>query len=197
MIGPVAIAFDLDGTLVDTTEAHGYAYHLAFAKYGVAVQPSAFRAVAGMHQLEVIRILSGDSFEVISPVELHRLKTAHFHLLAPKLVRPLPAVALARLVLPLVPTALVTSASRETVVAALSSHIELEAFGVIVTGDDVIKHKPHPDPYLLAAELLGIQPGSLLVLEDSEIGLMAAQSAGCIPLRVGDWSVGKNFINPS
>jgi beta-phosphoglucomutase-like phosphatase (HAD superfamily) len=56
--------------------------------------------------------------------------------------------------------------------------IGFDAFDVIVAGDDVIHGKPHPEPYLKAAELLGVDPKDCVAFEDSISGLRSAEAAG-------------------
>jgi beta-phosphoglucomutase-like phosphatase (HAD superfamily) len=58
-------------------------------------------------------------------------------------------------------------------------------FRVIVGGEDVRAGKPDPEPYLRAAELLGIPPPRCLAVEDSGVGVRAAKAAGmfCIAVR--------------
>ena len=53
-----------------------------------------------------------------------------------------------------------------------------------VSGDDVAQTKPNPDPYLLAAELLGVDPVRCVALEDSETGATSAVAAGCLTVVV-------------
>jgi beta-phosphoglucomutase-like phosphatase (HAD superfamily) len=52
-------------------------------------------------------------------------------------------------------------------------------FPVTVTGDDVTRPKPDPEPYLLAAKLLGADPERCVALEDSPNGVASATGAGC------------------
>jgi sugar-phosphatase len=54
----------------------------------------------------------------------------------------------------------------------------------LVTADDVVHGKPHPEPFLLAAQRLGVDPRRCLVVEDAPKGLEAAQAAGCFTLAV-------------
>jgi sugar-phosphatase len=56
--------------------------------------------------------------------------------------------------------------------------------GALVTADDVEFGKPAPDPYLRAAELLGVEPSRCLVIEDAPAGIAAAKSAGATVLGV-------------
>ena len=79
--------------------------------------------------------------------------------------------------------ALVTNTQRELAERALNS-IGRHYFTVTVCGDEVPSGKPAPDPYLRAAELLGLEPGDCLAIEDSVTGSTAAERAGCAVLVV-------------
>lgn len=81
------------------------------------------------------------------------------------------------------PMALVTNTQRALTERALNS-IGRQYFSVSVCGDEVSKGKPAPDPYLRAAELLGIHPSDCLAIEDSVTGTAAAERAGCAVLVV-------------
>jgi len=67
---------------------------------------------------------------------------------------------------------------------AVTQQIDFQAFDVVVAGDDVTKGKPHPEPYLRAAELLGVAPEDCLAFEDSPTGLASAEAAGCQAIGV-------------
>ena len=81
------------------------------------------------------------------------------------------------------PMALVTNTQRALTERALNS-IGRQYFSVSVCGDEVPNGKPAPDPYLRAAELLGIEPSDCLAVEDSVTGAAAAEGAGCAVLVV-------------
>jgi len=80
-------------------------------------------------------------------------------------------------------TALVTSTERALVEQALDS-IGREFFDLTVCGDEVPATKPAPDPYLIAAEKLGVPPEHCLAIEDSPTGAASASAAGCAVLVV-------------
>jgi len=80
------------------------------------------------------------------------------------------------------PRALVTSSRRDFTAAVLE--VTGMEFGVTVCGDDVARGKPAPDPYLRAAELLGVDARECVVLEDSANGIRAAEAAGCAVIAV-------------
>jgi HAD superfamily hydrolase (TIGR01509 family) len=82
-----------------------------------------------------------------------------------------------------VPMALVTNTERALAEQALNS-IGRHYFTVTVCGDEVAQGKPAPDPYLRAADLLGVPPEDCLAIEDSATGTAAAERAGCPVLVV-------------
>jgi HAD superfamily hydrolase (TIGR01509 family) len=75
-----------------------------------------------------------------------------------------------------VKTALVTM-SMHRMAKQVADSIGFNAFDVIVAGDDVRHGKPHPEPYLKAAELLGVKPEDCVAFEDSLTGLRSAEAA--------------------
>ena len=81
------------------------------------------------------------------------------------------------------PMALVTNTQRALAERALNS-IGRHYFSVTVCGDEVPSGKPAPDPYLRAADLLGLAPADCLAVEDSVTGTAAAEDAGCAVLVV-------------
>lgn len=76
-----------------------------------------------------------------------------------------------------VKTALVTM-SMHRMAKEVVDAMGFDAFDVIVAGDDVRNGKPHPEPYLKAAELLGVRPEDCVAIEDSSSGLKSAIAAG-------------------
>lgn len=56
----------------------------------------------------------------------------------------------------------------------------------MVTRQDVVEGKPHPEPYLHASKLLGFEPSDVLALEDSYAGVSSAHAAGCMTVMVPD-----------
>lgn len=75
------------------------------------------------------------------------------------------------------PIAVASGSSRPTVESALRQIGIFERIGVIVTPESVPRGKPFPDMFLLAAELLGVEPTRCLVIEDGEMGIEAARRA--------------------
>ena len=82
-----------------------------------------------------------------------------------------------------VPCAMVTM-SYERFVAPVLAALPKGSFDVVVTGDAVSRGKPHPEPYLHAARLLGVDPAACVAIEDSNTGARSAEAAGCLVLVV-------------
>jgi len=118
--------------------------------------------------------------------------------LAPELIPPLlerrneAFVSRLRLPVPLMPKvretiealsgnvrlAIVTGSPRDKVLLMHGNNGLLDHFEVIVTEDEITKPKPHPEPYLKAMEMLGVEPAQCLAVEDSRRGLESAVAAG-------------------
>jgi len=85
-----------------------------------------------------------------------------------------------------VPMAVATSAGRSAVERELGPTGLIPRFQAIVTRDDCERGKPHPDPFLVAAERLGVAPQACLALEDSHNGVRSAAAAGMMTIMVPD-----------
>jgi beta-phosphoglucomutase-like phosphatase (HAD superfamily) len=59
-----------------------------------------------------------------------------------------------------------------------------DAFDVVVAGDDVVHGKPHAEPYLKAAALLGVEPKDCVAFEDSISGILSAEAAGTVAVGI-------------
>jgi HAD superfamily hydrolase (TIGR01509 family) len=86
-----------------------------------------------------------------------------------------------------IPTALVTM-SRRSMALKVVAALGFDGFDLVIAGDDVQNAKPHPEPYLTAAERLGVDVTASVALEDSEPGVASAVAAGAtviaLPLHI-------------
>jgi len=83
-----------------------------------------------------------------------------------------------------IPFAVVSGGRRESVKRSLAVLHLLDKFEVIVGAEDYTHSKPAPDPFLVAAERLGVAARDCLVFEDTELGIEAATAAGMASVRV-------------
>ena len=82
-----------------------------------------------------------------------------------------------------VKTALVTMSVRR-MAEHVAAQLGFDGFDTVVSGDDVTHAKPHPEPYLIAAERLGVDPAACVAIEDSAPGTASAVAAGAVVIAV-------------
>ena len=180
-----AVIFDLDGTLVDTETLIFHAGEAAFAKHGAVFTRAHFARVVGSDGPTCDRLMA----EMFPALDLPRINvdwdagvraayadqiaTTHG---APDVLRQLRAMR--------VPCAVATSSGRKGAARKLSATGLAPFFEVVITAEDVTRRKPAPDPYLLAAERLGVAPGRCLAFEDSAPGATSALAAGMTTVLV-------------
>jgi beta-phosphoglucomutase-like phosphatase (HAD superfamily) len=84
------------------------------------------------------------------------------------------------------PRAIATSSDRTVVSERLGPGGLLQRFHAVITNEDCVEGKPHPEPYLNAARALGLDPAGCLALEDSYSGVRSAHAAGMMTVMVPD-----------
>jgi HAD superfamily hydrolase (TIGR01509 family) len=183
-----AVLFDMDGLLVDTEPLWFEVEHAIMTRLGGEWTEDDQRALIGGSLHRSVDYLLGRATRQASHDEVAGwLVDGMAEMLAEREVEAMPgAIELLRQVQAAgIPTALVTSSERvimDAVLASLARHHI--AFSVTVCGQDVRHPKPHPEPYLRAAALLGAEPGYCVALEDSPNGVAAAEAAGCVTVAV-------------
>lgn len=179
-----AIFFDLDGTLIDTESLAMTAGMRAFAAHGHPVDAAFMHALVGKDEPTAARIiraaLPGADLDAVN-----RDWRAGFAAGVDEGLTLKPG-AEELLSLTAQPRAIVTSTGRPGAHRKLKIAGIAAAFAHVVTLDDVAAPKPAPEPYLLAARLVGADPALCLVFEDSETGAEAAHRAGCVVVQVPD-----------
>ena len=171
-----AVLFDMDGTLVDSTAA----VYRAWARWAVehGVPEDQMRGHDGIPAASIVAKFLPEAEREAGVLRINELELNDTDGL---LVLPGAAEALAALAD--APNAIATSCTMPLAKARIASS-GLVAPTVLVTADQVEHGKPAPDPYLLAAERLGVDPARCLVVEDAPLGLQAARAAGCATLAV-------------
>jgi HAD superfamily hydrolase (TIGR01509 family) len=180
-----AVLWDMDGTLVDTEPFWIAAEtELVTSNGGTWTQENA-HALVGLDLLDAaayIRRVGGVDMEPAAIVELMMERVIEQMAAAPPW-RPGALDLLAALGDAGVPSVLVTMSWRR-LVGAVVELLPPGTFAATVAGDEVERGKPHPEPYLAAADILGVAPTSCVAIEDSPTGARSARSAGCAVLGV-------------
>ncbi|WP_203337942.1 HAD family hydrolase [Nocardioides limicola] len=182
---PAAVLWDMDGTLVDT-EPYWIAteFELA-AEHGATWSREQALALVGNDLVESGRYIQQQMGLTLSPAEIvERLLDGVIARVQESVPwRPGARELLADLRHHDVPCALVTMSYRRFA-GPIVDQLPAGTFDVVVTGDQVTRGKPHPEPYLTAARLLGVSAPECLAIEDSDTGATSAETAGCTVIAV-------------
>jgi HAD superfamily hydrolase (TIGR01509 family) len=189
-----AVVFDLDGVLFDSEPLHRRAWIESMQRLGHAVDEVQLLPWTGIP----CRTLSEHFAQTLTPKrpwrEYHDGKQARFQELVSRGLRVFEGVeALIVQLARCVPIAYATSNSRDDARIMLDAAHLSGRFSAGVTFDDVAEHKPHPEPYLRAAEMLAIPPRECIAVEDSPAGVRSAAAAGMHVVAVST-SVGKEQL---
>jgi HAD superfamily hydrolase (TIGR01509 family) len=183
--GLAAVLFDMDGLLVDTEPIWNEVERRVMARLGGSWGPGDQQHLVGGPLSKTLGYMLGKAPRPADPeVVAGWMTSGLIELVHERQVPLLPGAAglLAGVTAETIPHALVTSSERLVMEAVLES-AGLE-FGVTVCSADVSQTKPDPEPYLLGAKLLGVDPQRCVVLEDSPNGVAAAEAAGCAVVAV-------------
>ncbi|MBO0867124.1 MAG: HAD family phosphatase [Micromonosporaceae bacterium] len=178
--------FDMDGTLVDSEKVWDVGLAELASRYGSQLSAVARARMVGSSMLHSMAILHEDIGQPWRDAaeSLVWLERRVKQLFADGLIwRPGAAELLRATSAAGVPAALVTATSRHLVDVALQT-IGRDYFGAVVCGDEVDQGKPHPCPYLTAAQLLGVPIDRCVAIEDSPTGVASARTAGAVVLAV-------------
>jgi HAD superfamily hydrolase (TIGR01509 family) len=185
---PAAVVFDMDGLLFDTEVLSQEAIQLAAAEGGHEVAIDVFNRTVGLSWAQSRALLLSHFGEAFPVDQFQEAWVRHFWMIAEtRLALKLGALELLDTLDQFrLPRAIATSSSRRTVERHLTAHNLMGRFAEIIGHGDYEKGKPAPDPFLKAAERLGVEPHLCLALEDSHNGVQSASSAGMMTIMVPD-----------
>jgi beta-phosphoglucomutase len=183
-----AIAFDMDGVLIDAKEWHYQALNRALALFGCPI--SHYDHIATFDGLPTRRKLQILSAANKIPVELHDfigdLKQAYTMEIVAAQCKPrfIHQYALARLRTDGIRLAVCSNAVRHSVDVMMQRSALAPYLDFTLSNQDVARPKPDPEIYAQAIARFGVLPGECLVVEDHAGGVRAAREAGACVLQV-------------
>lgn len=183
-----AVIFDMDGTLLDTESVFKTIVFEVCSELGFEMTDAVHTSMVGGSHERTNQLLI-EAYGVAFPYALFDercrvIMRERSHAGVP--VKPGAREFIDDLRERGIPTAVATSSRHPHAEHHLSAAGLLDLFETVVTRDDVVNPKPHPEPYLTAARRLGIEPLQCLALEDSNAGVRAAHSAGMQTVMVPD-----------
>lgn len=185
---PAAVVFDMDGLLFDSERLYAESILTAAREVGCAMSHDVFLQLVGRSR-EVNHRFLLDHYGADYPLQaLISTWGRHFQALAAVGLPLKPGAAeLLDLLDELgLPRAIATSSTHATVRRNLTALGLVDRFHDVVAHGDYASGKPSPDPFLKAAERLGVAPALCLALEDSHNGVRSASSAGMMTIMVPD-----------
>jgi beta-phosphoglucomutase-like phosphatase (HAD superfamily) len=176
-----ACIFDCDGTLVDSMPLHYEAWLAALRMHDFPADQFTLEMhhkVAGMPGVAIVQKLN-EEFGHSMPLQAVEEERVRWYMEHHTEVRGIgPVVEFARRMHGTMPLSVASGSDRWIVEESLRIVGILELFPVIITPADVVRGKPAPDMFLLAAQRMGVRPEECLVFEDGYLGIQAAEAAG-------------------
>jgi beta-phosphoglucomutase-like phosphatase (HAD superfamily) len=178
-----AVVLDFDGVIADTERLHYAAFREVFAARGWTLEEGTyFDRYLGCDDYGLVREFARDIGVVVTDGDLKHLVAAKGdlfgrHLESTDILFPGVKRSIEQLA-ERFPIGIASGALHHEIVAILRTAGLLDRFSAIVAADDVTATKPAPEPYLTAADRLGLSPADCVAVEDSTAGLESARSAG-------------------
>lgn len=207
---PKAALIDMDGTLYDSMKSHTAAWHRMMTEVGVTTPREEYYLFEGMTGAETINMLFKRTFNREATEEektgLYKRKTEYFNELPKVGTIPGAARMLSILADNAVSRVLVTGSGQSSTIDRLKTDFP-GAFlpGMMITSRDVTRCKPHPEPYLKAMGLAGVEPWQSIVVENAPLGVTAGSRAGAFTVGITTgpipademWRAGADIVFPT
>lgn len=180
------ILFDLDGVLVDSMPHHLKAWKWIFDQQNIPVTQHTLALHEGYRSPDMareiakeagIKISEDEAIEIITRKRAYYQKIAHVEFFphALEVVHKLRALKKK--------CAIVTSCVRKSLQKAVPT-TDMTLFDYIITGDEITRGKPNPDPYLIARDRLSLKSEECVVIENAPLGIQSAKAAGMICIAI-------------
>ena len=174
------ILFDMDGVLISSIGSVVRCWRRWCEMYGIP-NAAEYEVPHGTRAIDIVRYLRPDLDEAGVMKGLRDIEDMEIVDTAD--LKVLPGVRVLLSSLPPERWSIVTSATRRLMLGRLAA-AGLPLPARIIAGDDVVHGKPHPEPYITGAKLLGFEPADCVVFEDAPSGVGAGVAAGCRVLGV-------------
>ena len=181
-----AICFDLDGLMFNTEDVFYVSADVLLHRRGMQMSKGAMDAMLGRRPLESFRAFCDYLGLKEEPAELLAESRVIFHEMLDEHLKPMRGLfdLLDLIESRGLPKAVATSSPRDYLNDIFGRFDLGPRFPIQLTAESVMLGKPNPEIYLKAADLMGVRPENMLVLEDSETGTRAAAAAGAFIVSI-------------
>jgi len=190
-----AVLFDLDGVIVDSLYYHYLAWNKMFNDRGGSITLESVFLHEGRNSFEILPLFMKEANVVIPESEIKEFietKREYFRQIAELKYYPKAFETVEELKHRGYKTALVTACARKNMEKSVDVNRQ-KLFDVIITGEDVPKAKPNPDPYLTAQRALGLCENECIVIENAPLGIEAAKNANMVCIAV-ESTLGREYL---
>jgi len=174
-----AILFDMDGVIVDTMPYHFISWFEVLKEYGVRVMPMTIFEMEGAKWDAVIKLAYTDSGKKLPEGASDKIRferEAIFNRYFKRFIFDGISEFIKKVKAGGIKTAIVTGSSQREAKRFLPEEV-YNFFDAVITGENVKRGKPYPDPYLTAAKNLRLKPAECLVIENAPYGIRSAKAA--------------------
>ncbi len=181
-----AVCFDLDGLMFNTEDVFYVSAEVLLQRRGLNMSRGAMDAMLGLRPLESFRAFCDYLNLKEEPADLLAESRVIFYEMLDEHLKPMPGLfdLLSLIEAKPLPKAVATSSHQDYLERIFNRFDLVRRFPIRLTAESVTHGKPNPEIYLKAAELLGVKPANMLVLEDSGTGTRAAAAAGAFIVSI-------------
>jgi HAD superfamily hydrolase (TIGR01509 family) len=179
-----AFLFDCDGTIADSMPLHYRAWRTALDPWGCEFPEDRFYAWGGRTVVDIIEDLNAEQGLAMPVKAVADQKEEAYQRLMPEMTAVPEVVEHVHRAYGLIPLAVVSGSTRESVVATLEHLGLLDRFDALVCAGEYTRPKPDPECFLIAARMVKTPASDCLVFEDTDFGIQAASAAGMASVRV-------------
>ena len=171
------ILFDFDGTLADTMEGHYLAWKSALGEHGIPIEARDYYPLEGRDLHEVARQFARGPAWTDGAIDglVHKKKKYYVDRQSITFfpgVEPIVSELKDRKV----PMAIVTAGHLDQLKLSVPGEF-LKQFDALITGDQLLRGKPDPEPYLRGAQALDLRPAECIAVENAPVGIQSAKRA--------------------
>lgn len=172
------LIFDMDGTLIDSMPAHLDAWEVTAAHYQFPFDRTWLHSLGGMPGETIVELINDKYDLALIPSEVSDFRMEAFATFDDNVG----VIEVTNQILEHFhgqkSLAVGTGSPKVNALHFLKKANIISKLDAVITANDVTKHKPHPDTFLLAASEMDLAPATCIVFEDTALGMQAAHSAG-------------------